>query len=113
MTDIGSIWRPHAAAFPARIGVVDVALEALGVEAHRERTAAPAAQQRGQSRSGVPKTPKSGAGLERNHLPLSAEITCRFRPKSGAGLLRFLRLELARKFRAREHFGVLTAARST
>jgi hypothetical protein len=38
----------------------------------------------------VPKTPKSGAGLERNHLPLSAEITCRFRPKSGAGLLRFL-----------------------
>src|ERR1700720_3514806 len=49
-----------------------------------------AAQQRGQSRSGVPKTPKSGAGLERNHLPLSAEITCRFRPKSGAGLLRFL-----------------------
>jgi hypothetical protein len=40
----------------------------------------------------VPKTPKSGAGLERNHLPLSAEITCRFRPKSGAGLLRFLQL---------------------
>jgi hypothetical protein len=38
----------------------------------------------------VPKTPISGAGLERNHLPLSAEITCRFRPKSGAGLLRFL-----------------------
>jgi mannose-6-phosphate isomerase-like protein (cupin superfamily) len=36
----------------------------------------------------VPKTPKSGAGLERNHLPLSNEITCRFRPKSGAGLLR-------------------------
>jgi hypothetical protein len=35
-------------------------------------------------------SPKSGAGLERNHLPLSAEITCRFRPKSGAGLLRFL-----------------------
>ena len=29
-------WRPHAAAFPARIGVVDVALEALAVEAHRE-----------------------------------------------------------------------------
>jgi hypothetical protein len=41
----------------------------------------------------VPKTPKSGAGLERNHLPLSAEITCRFRPKSGAGLLRFLQSE--------------------
>jgi hypothetical protein len=40
----------------------------------------------------VPKTPKSGAGLERNHLPRSAEITCRFRPKSGAGLLRFLQL---------------------
>ena len=39
---------------------------------------------------GVPKTPKSGAGLERNKTPLSAEITCRFRPKSGAGLLRFL-----------------------
>jgi len=38
----------------------------------------------------VPKTPKSGAGLERNQVPLSAEITCRFRPKSGAGLLRFL-----------------------
>jgi hypothetical protein len=49
-----------------------------------------AAQQRGQSRSGVPKTPISGAGLERNQVPLSAEITCRFRPKSGAGLLRFL-----------------------
>ena len=31
-----------------------------------------------------------GAGLERNQVPLSAEITCRFRPKSGAGLLRFL-----------------------
>jgi hypothetical protein len=46
--------------------------------------------QRGQSRSGVPKTPKSGAGLERNQVPLSAEITCRFRPKSGAGFLRFL-----------------------
>src|ERR1700732_4566751 len=45
---------------------------------------------RGQSRSGVPKTPISGAGLERNQVPLSAEITCRFRPKSGAGLLRFL-----------------------
>jgi aminocarboxymuconate-semialdehyde decarboxylase len=28
--------------------------------------------------------------LERNQVPLSAEITCRFRPKSGAGLLRFL-----------------------
>jgi hypothetical protein len=38
----------------------------------------------------VPKTPISGAGLERNQVPLSAEITCRFRPKSGAGLLRFL-----------------------
>ena len=38
----------------------------------------------------MPKTPKSGAGLERNQVPLSAEITCRFRPKSGAGLLRFL-----------------------
>jgi hypothetical protein len=38
----------------------------------------------------VPKTPKSGAGLERNQVPLSAEITCRFQPKSGAGLLRFL-----------------------
>jgi hypothetical protein len=38
----------------------------------------------------VPKTPKSSAGLERNQVPLSAEITCRFRPKSGAGLLRFL-----------------------
>ena len=34
MTD--TTWRPHAAAFPARIGVVDVALEALGVEAHRD-----------------------------------------------------------------------------
>jgi lactoylglutathione lyase len=33
--------------------------------------------------------------LERNHLPLSAEITCRFRPKSGAGLLRFLHDEAA------------------
>jgi hypothetical protein len=41
----------------------------------------------------VPKTPKSGAGLERNQVPLSAEITCRFRPKSGAGLLRFLQLD--------------------
>jgi hypothetical protein len=30
--------------------------------------------------------------LERNQVPLSAEITCRFRPKSGAGLLRFLHL---------------------
>jgi hypothetical protein len=40
----------------------------------------------------VPKTPKSGAGLERNQVPLSAEITRRFRPKSGAGLLRFLQL---------------------
>jgi hypothetical protein len=38
----------------------------------------------------VPKTPKSGAGLERNQVPLSAEITCRFRPKLGAALLRFL-----------------------
>src|ERR1700720_4754284 len=59
-----------------------------------------AAQQRGQSRSGVPKTPKSGAGLERNYLPLSAEITCRFRlhglvlsfePKEGGGLANYLR----------------------
>src|ERR1700739_3862113 len=33
---------------------------------------------------------ESGAGLDRNQVPLSAEITCRFRPKSGAGLLRFL-----------------------
>ena len=41
----------------------------------------------------VPKTPKSGAGLERNQVPLSAEITCRFQPKSGAGLLRFLQPE--------------------
>jgi hypothetical protein len=40
----------------------------------------------------VPKTPISGAGLERNQVPLSAEITCRFRPKSGAGLLRFLHI---------------------
>jgi hypothetical protein len=40
----------------------------------------------------VPKTPKSSAGLERNRVPLSAEITCRFQPKSGAGLLRFLQL---------------------
>jgi hypothetical protein len=40
----------------------------------------------------VPKTPKSGAELERNQVPLSAEITCRFQPKSGAGLLRFLQL---------------------
>jgi hypothetical protein len=38
----------------------------------------------------VPKTPKSGAELERNQAPISAEITCRFRPKSGAALLRFL-----------------------
>jgi hypothetical protein len=30
----------------------------------------------------VPKTPKSGAGLERNQVPLSAEIIRRFRPKS-------------------------------
>jgi hypothetical protein len=44
----------------------------------------------------VPKTPKSGAELERNHLPLSAEITCRFRPKSGAALLRFLHGEARR-----------------
>jgi hypothetical protein len=44
----------------------------------------------------VPKTPKSGAGLERNQVPLSAEITCRFRPKSGAGLLRFLQTCLVR-----------------
>ena len=36
MTDTGPLGVPHAAAFPARIGVVDVALEALGVEAHRE-----------------------------------------------------------------------------
>jgi hypothetical protein len=35
----------------------------------------------------VPKTPKSGAGLERNQVPLSAEITRRFRPKSGAALM--------------------------
>jgi hypothetical protein len=41
----------------------------------------------------VPKTPKSGAELERNQVPLSAEITCRFQPKSGAGLLRFLHLK--------------------
>jgi hypothetical protein len=41
----------------------------------------------------VPKTPISGAGLERNQVPLSAEITCRVRPKSGAGLLRFLHPE--------------------
>jgi hypothetical protein len=41
----------------------------------------------------VPKTPISGAGLEQNQVPLSAEITCRFRPKSGAGLLRFLQLD--------------------
>ena len=27
-------------------------------------------------------------------MPLSAEITCRFRPKSGAGLLRFLQLQI-------------------
>ncbi|HEV7719338.1 MAG TPA: hypothetical protein VGO70_10230, partial [Arsenicitalea sp.] len=40
----------------------------------------------------MPKTPKSGAGLERNQVPLSAEITCRFQPKSGAGLLRFLQV---------------------
>jgi hypothetical protein len=38
----------------------------------------------------MPKAPKSGAELERNQVPLSAEITCRFQPKSGAGLLRFL-----------------------
>jgi hypothetical protein len=44
----------------------------------------------------VPKTPKSGAGLERNQVPLSAEITCRFRPKSGAALLRFLHGEARR-----------------
>jgi len=30
--------------------------------------------------------------LERNLLPLSAEITRRFQPKSGAGLLRFLQI---------------------
>jgi DNA-directed RNA polymerase len=36
--------------------------------------------------------------LERNHLPLSAEITCRFRPKSGAGLLRFLQQLLEEGF---------------
>jgi hypothetical protein len=34
--------------------------------------------------------PKSSAGLERNPVPLSAEITCRFQPKSGADLLRSL-----------------------
>src|SRR5712664_3464501 len=49
-----------------------------------------ARSQRCQSRPGVPKTPKSGVGSERNQVPLSAEITCRLRPKSGAGLLRFL-----------------------
>jgi hypothetical protein len=38
------------------------------------------------------KTPRSGAGLGRNQVPLSAEITCRLRPKSGAGLLRFLQV---------------------
>ena len=27
-------------------------------------------------------------------MPLSAEITCRFRPKSGAGFLRFLHLKI-------------------
>jgi hypothetical protein len=43
----------------------------------------------------VPKTPKSGVGLERNQVPLSAEITCRLRPKSGAGLLRFLQYDPA------------------
>jgi hypothetical protein len=48
----------------------------------------------------VPKTPKSGAGLERNQVPLSAEITCRFRPKSGAGLLRFLHEDRDRTERA-------------
>src|ERR1700720_3029363 len=64
-----------------------------------------AAQQRGQSRSGVPKTPKSGAGLERNHLPLSAEITCRFRPKSGAGLLRFLQSNGATRARNVRRYG--------
>jgi hypothetical protein len=45
----------------------------------------------------VPKTPISGAGLERNQVPLSAEITCRFRPKSGAGLLRFLQLKVSER----------------
>jgi hypothetical protein len=35
--------------------------------------------------------------LERNQVPLSAEITCRLRPKSGAGLLRFL------QFKSPEH----------
>jgi len=28
--------------------------------------------------------------LDRNQVPLSGEIRCRFRPKSSAGLLRFL-----------------------
>ena len=32
--------------------------------------------------------------MERNQVPLSAEITCRFRPKSGAGLLRFLQMSI-------------------
>jgi hypothetical protein len=31
-----------------------------------------------------------GFGVMLNQVPPSAEITCRFRPKSGAGLLRFL-----------------------
>jgi hypothetical protein len=35
-------------------------------------------------------------GLD-SHKPLSAEITCRFQPKSGASLLRFLHLLLATK----------------
>jgi hypothetical protein len=39
---------------------------------------------------GMVSTVKSGAELERNRVPLSAEIRCRFPPKSGAGLLRFL-----------------------
>jgi hypothetical protein len=34
---------------------------------------------------GCRKAPKSDAGLERNQVPLSAKITCLFRPKSGAG----------------------------
>jgi hypothetical protein len=54
----------------------------------------------------VPKTPKSGAGLERNQVPLSAEITCRFRPKSSAGLLRFLHNPQRRSGSPPDHTGV-------
>jgi hypothetical protein len=56
----------------------------------------------------VPKTPKSGAGLERNHLPLSAEITCRFRPKSAADFLRFLQAISALMAQNEEHWARLT-----